>query len=81
MLKEWVYYLHLPWVEKLAFKKIDIIESIWKHSFSKMEETLDPIKAYKTIFKHNFATPPELLKLRFEQAAKINNMNSGIIVL
>lgn len=46
-----------------------------------MEETLDPIKAYKTIFKHNFATPPELLKLRFEQAAKINNMNSGIIVL
>ena len=46
-----------------------------------MEETLDPIEAYKTIFKHNCVTPPELLKLRFEQAAKINNINSGIIVL
>ena len=78
MLKEWVYYLHLPWVEN---SKNWLIESTWKHSFSKMEETLDPIEAYKTIFKHNCVTPPELLKLRFEQAAKINNINSGIIVL
>ena len=60
-----------------GLQPIDIIESTWKHRFKTIEETLDPIAVYQSLFKHNIVTPPEYLKIRYDQAAKINNMKSG----
>ena len=62
---------------QIGDQTFNTIESTWSHSFSSIEQTLDPIAVYPSLFKHNIVTPPKLLKVRYEQAAKINNIPSG----
>mgnify|MGYP004714704009 CR=1 FL=1 len=62
---------------KFGDQTMTTIDSTWKHSFTTLDETSNPFTAYKTLFNHSIVTPPELLKLRYEQAARINNMKSG----